>query len=282
MVCVRYSGAGAVARPWCGYPHFLLTSKVTLFVSNLAPMNRIWFVAALVLFLQPAHSDEAISGYWQSKSGLAHFNAHRIERGFSFTYVTDGAYRCEVPGVAEPAEKPNVFVFKNQPQYWLHANGYEGYGFPETNGDCSLTFAFDSSQVTVTDSGNCKSFCGLNGSLGAQLARMHGWECFNAGDNYRVRDCVSTSYSESQASLDAAVKSLRGQIKRDTKLLDDAQAKWSAFVRSECEVRAIGAEAYSDPETTKALFLEACAADLNAERLLHLQQIPLGCDSCLQ
>lgn len=268
--------------PLFGYPLFQLTGKVAHFASNLAFMNRIWLFAVLALFLPPAHSDEVISGYWQSKSGLAHFSAHRVERGFSFTYVTDGAYRCEVPGIAEPVEKPNVFIFKNQPRYWLHPNGYEGYGFPEVNGDCSLTFIFDSSRLTVTDGGNCRSFCGLNGSLGAQLARMHGRECFNAGDNNRVRDCVSTSYSESQASLDAAVKNLRGQLKRDTKLLDDAQAKWSAFVRSECDVRAISAQAHSDPETMKLLFLEACAADLNAERLLHLQQIQLGCDSCLQ
>ena len=268
--------------PLRGYPHFRLTSKVSHFASKLAFMNRIWLFAVLASFVLPAHSDEIISGYWQGKSGLAHLSAHQAERGFSFKYVTEGAYRCEVPGIAEPAEKPNVFIFKNKPQYWLHPDGYEGYGSPEVNGDCLLTFSFDSGRLTVTDGGNCKSFCGLNGSLGAQLARMHGWECFNAGDNYRVRDCVSTSHSESQASLDAAVKNLRGQLKRDTKLLDDAQAKWSAFVRSECEVRAISAQAYSDPETMKLLFLEACAADLNAERLRHLQQIPLGCDSCLQ
>jgi hypothetical protein len=99
---------------------------------------------------------------------------------------------------------------------------------------------------------------------------------------FRESPSRSTSHSESQASLDAAVKSLRGRLERDTKLFDDAQEKWSAFVRSECAVRAIGAQAYSAPETMETLFLRACAADLNAERLLHLQQIPLGCDSCLQ
>ena len=69
--------------------------------SNLALMSRIPLVAVLALFLQPAHSDPAISGYWQSTSGLAHFKARQAERGLSFEYVTDGAYRCEVPGIAE-------------------------------------------------------------------------------------------------------------------------------------------------------------------------------------
>jgi uncharacterized protein YecT (DUF1311 family) len=245
-------------------------------------MDRILLVALLASFLQPAHADEVVSGYWQNESGFAHLKARRAERGFSFEYVTDGAYRCEVPGIAAPGDEPNVFIFRNQPQYWLHPEGHEGYGSPEENGSCSLTFTLDSGQLTVRDAGNCNSFCGVNGSLGAQLARIHGWACFNAGDNHRVRECVSTSYSESQAALDAAVKRLRARLERDTKLFDDAQAKWSAFVRSECAVRAISAAAYADPATMESLFVDACAADLNAERLQHLRQISLGCDSCLQ
>ena len=245
-------------------------------------MDRILVALLLALFLQPVLAAETIDGYWQNESGLAHLKARPTDRGFSFEYVTDGAYRCEVPGIAERGDEQNTFVFRNERRYWLHPEGNESYGTPEENGSCSLTFTLDSNRLTVKDAGNCKSFCGVNGSLGAQLTRIQGRDCFNAGDNYRVRNCVVTSHSASEESLAAAVKRIRDRLERDTRLFDDAQTRWLQFASSECEVRAVSAQNFANPEMMRSLFLLACTDDLNAERLAHLRQISLGCDSCLQ
>lgn len=106
-------------------------------------------------------------------------------------------------------------------------------------------------------------------------------ECFNF-DNRHIGQCVTHFHDRSQAALEHALTKIRGGLKRDLALFDEAQSKWAAFKESECKVRSVSAQAFQDPRRQKQLFVQVCEAELNAARIEQLKSLPLGCDSCLQ
>lgn len=106
-------------------------------------------------------------------------------------------------------------------------------------------------------------------------------ECFNF-DNLRTYNCIEHFHSESKAALATTLKRVASEVKLDSALLADAQSKWLAFRNSECELRAVSARAFQNPTAQRQLFFDACATELNNERVNQLNSIQLGCDSCLQ
>lgn len=117
-------------------------------------------------------------GAWVAKSPAGDGYSARllaIAKGtdFVFTYYTEGKYHCEVPGIARRAgSDAGKYVFKNIKEYWLLASS-ESYGVPEQNGDCVIEFTFSGDTVQIEEAGgNCKSFCGIGGSLDAVLERI--------------------------------------------------------------------------------------------------------------
>lgn len=106
-------------------------------------------------------------------------------------------------------------------------------------------------------------------------------DCFEISD-HAATECVKHFFEESEKELETSFDSIRGRLVRDKSLFEETQAKWISFKNSECEVRSISAQAYRDPKRQKSLFVRACAAELNAQRVLQLQSLSLGCDSCLQ
>jgi hypothetical protein len=88
-----------------------------------------------------------------------------------FHYKSDNGHSCEVFGIAR-RRSDMLYVFRNVPDDHLY-EGYEGYGFEE-NQDCELTFERDGPVLKVRASGNCKSFCGMNGYIGGDLHKLTG------------------------------------------------------------------------------------------------------------
>lgn len=86
-----------------------------------------------------------------------------------FHYESDNGHRCEVFGIAR-RRSDRLYIFRNIPDDHLFA-GYEGYGFEEHR-DCELTFELDGPVLKVRTSGNCRSFCGMNGSIGGDLHHL--------------------------------------------------------------------------------------------------------------
>ncbi len=105
-------------------------------------------------------------------------------------------------------------------------------------------------------------------------------DCFEVSD-HAVAECLKHFFEGSEKDLETTFNNIRSRLVRDKQLFEETQAKWVSFKNSECEVRSVGAEAYRDPERQKSLFVRACAAELNAQRVLQLQSLSLGCDSCL-
>lgn len=106
-------------------------------------------------------------------------------------------------------------------------------------------------------------------------------DCFEISA-HATAECVSHFFEESEKEVETSFDSIRGRLVRDKQLFEETQARWVSFKNSECEVRSVSAQAYSDPESQKSLFVRACAAELNAQRVLQLKSLSLGCDSCLQ
>lgn len=106
-------------------------------------------------------------------------------------------------------------------------------------------------------------------------------DCFEISD-HAAAECVSHFFEESEKELETSFDSIRSRLVRDKQLFEETQAKWVSFKNSECEVRSVSAREYRDPERQKSLFVRACAAELNAQRVLQLKSLSLGCDSCLQ
>ncbi|MCJ8170912.1 lysozyme inhibitor LprI family protein [Atopomonas sediminilitoris] len=106
-------------------------------------------------------------------------------------------------------------------------------------------------------------------------------KCFKF-DSLRTYNCIQHFYTESQEALERTFKRISSEVKRDSTLLTDSQEKWLAFRKSECKLRAVSASAFQNPTAQGQLFFEACATELNNERVNKLNSIQLGCDSCLQ
>ncbi len=106
-------------------------------------------------------------------------------------------------------------------------------------------------------------------------------DCFEISDHASA-ECVARFYEESEKELEITFENIRRRLVRDRELFEETQAKWISFRSSECAVRSVSAQAFSDPEAQKRLFVQACAAELNAQRILQLKTLSLGCDSCLQ
>ncbi|WP_129643068.1 lysozyme inhibitor LprI family protein [Peristeroidobacter agariperforans] len=106
-------------------------------------------------------------------------------------------------------------------------------------------------------------------------------DCFEISE-HAAAECVRHFFAESEQELETSFDSIRSRLVRDRELFEQTQAKWVAFKDSECEVRSVSAQAFSAPERQKALFVWACAAELNEQRVLQLKSLSLGCDSCLQ
>lgn len=128
----------------------------------------------LLLLLPGVAAATGLSGTWsiERKEGFTGFNrvaiVDAVDRLY-FHYESDGGHRCEVFGIAR-RRSDMLYVFRNVPEYRLF-EGYEGYGFEE-NQDCELTFERDGPMLKVRTSGNCKSFCGVNGSIGGDLHKL--------------------------------------------------------------------------------------------------------------
>jgi hypothetical protein len=86
-----------------------------------------------------------------------------------FHYVSDAGHSCEVFGIAR-RRSDTLYVFRNIADDHLY-EGYEGYGLEE-NQDCEVTFERVGAVLKVRSSGNCKSFCGMNGSIGGDLHKQ--------------------------------------------------------------------------------------------------------------
>ena len=106
-------------------------------------------------------------------------------------------------------------------------------------------------------------------------------DCFEISD-HAAGECVSHFFEESEKELETSFDRIRSRLVRDKQLFEESQEKWASFKNSECEVRSVSAQAYRDPERQKSLFVRACAAELNAQRVLQLKSLSMGCDSCLQ
>jgi uncharacterized protein YecT (DUF1311 family) len=112
-------------------------------------------------------------------------------------------------------------------------------------------------------------------------AALKAEDCFEISES-AAAECVSHFFEESEKELEKRFSSIRSRLVRDKQLFEETQAKWVAFKNSECEVQSVSAQAFRDPERHKSLFVRACAAELNAQRVLQLESLSLGCDSCLQ
>lgn len=106
-------------------------------------------------------------------------------------------------------------------------------------------------------------------------------DCFEISER-AAAECVRHFFEESEKELETSFESIRSRLIRDRQLLEETQVKWISFKNSECEVQSVSANAYRDPDRQKSLFVWACAAELNAQRVLQLKSLSLGCDSCLQ
>ena len=106
-------------------------------------------------------------------------------------------------------------------------------------------------------------------------------DCFEISE-HAAAECVKLFFEESEKELDTTFDSIRSRLVRDRQLFEETQARWLSFKNSECEVRSVSAQAYRDPERQTWLLVRACAAELNAQRVLQLKTLFLGCDSCLQ
>jgi hypothetical protein len=130
-----------------------------------------WMLLLLVPCIAAA-SD--LSGTWsiERKEGAAGINRVAIVDASDrlyFHYESDGGHRCEVFGIAR-RRSDTLYVFQNVPENHLY-EGHEGYGFEEHR-DCELTFERDGPVLKVRAGGNCKSFCGVAGSIGGDLHRL--------------------------------------------------------------------------------------------------------------
>lgn len=106
-------------------------------------------------------------------------------------------------------------------------------------------------------------------------------DCFEIS-GHAVAECVAHFFEESEKELETTFNSILGRLVRDRQLFEETQVKWVSFKSSECAVQSVSAQAFRDPEAQKRLFVQACAAELNAQRILQLKTLSLGCDSCLQ
>ncbi len=141
-------------------------------ISRLDTLRWIPVLIASALFSPAVHADEPGDSFWRSEDGSAHLIVLQGGQEIAFSLVVDGQRRCEAPGIARQAEDGRHFLFRNQPAYWRWKQGHESYGVPEENGSCVIRFDFSVDRVTVGSTGNCRSFCGVGGSLDVTLAKV--------------------------------------------------------------------------------------------------------------
>jgi hypothetical protein len=132
-----------------------------------------WMLLLLVPCIAAATD---LSGTWaiEPKEGATRINRVAIvdvSDRLYFHYESDGSHRCEVFGIAR-RRSDTLYVFRNVPENRVY-DGYEGYGFAE-NQDCELSFERDGAVLKVRATGNCKSFCGVAGSIGGDLHKLTG------------------------------------------------------------------------------------------------------------
>jgi len=125
----------------------------------------------LLLLVPCIASAEGLSGTWaiEREQGSSIMNRVTIVDATDrlyFHYESDAGHRCEVLGIAR-RRSDTLYVFRNVAEYHLY-DSHESYGLEE-NQDCELTFERDGPVLKVRTSGNCKSFCGMNGSIGGDL-----------------------------------------------------------------------------------------------------------------
>lgn len=130
----------------------------------------------LLLLVPGVAAAMGLSGTWsiERKEGFTGINRVAIVDAADrlyFNYESDNGHSCEVFGIAR-RRSDSLYVFRNVPDDHLY-KGYEGYGFEE-NQDCELTFELDGAVLKVRASGNCKSFCGMNGYIGGDLHKLTG------------------------------------------------------------------------------------------------------------
>ncbi len=86
-----------------------------------------------------------------------------------FHYESDYGHRCEAFGIAR-RRSDNLFVFRNKPEHRFFER-HELYG-TELNEDCEISFAQTGATLKVRTSGNCQSFCGMQGAIGGDLQKV--------------------------------------------------------------------------------------------------------------
>ena len=113
-------------------------------------MNMSRIPPLLLMLLSSSPPANASDSNWINESAQATLSISKQSDNISFGYVNEGTYRCEISGIAKPTKSggKNVYIFKNQPEYW-QGKGAEGNGFPEINGDCTVSFNFSDSSVAI-------------------------------------------------------------------------------------------------------------------------------------
>ena len=131
----------------------------------------------IVLLLVPSAVHAAdLTGTWSDSNDSEQAGIYRLlviqhSDRIYFRYVSNSVHRCEVIGMADQrASQPHLYIFRNDDAHQT-SPGYEGYGFEE-NEDCEVSFELDESTLKVRATGNCRSFCGLNGSIGGDLHQI--------------------------------------------------------------------------------------------------------------
>lgn len=131
----------------------------------------------LLLLIPAITSAESLTGIWSAATEDDPPGRHRVvivdayDRIY-FHYENHGWHMCEVFGIANrrsPASA-DVYVFRNDREHHLY-EGYEGYGSVE-NEDCEVSFEHDGAILKVRSMGNCRSFCGVNASIGGDLHKV--------------------------------------------------------------------------------------------------------------
>jgi hypothetical protein len=133
-----------------------------------------WMLLLLLPGIAVATDLSGLSGTWSIEREPGSTIVNRvaivdIANRLYFHYVSDAGHSCEVFGMAR-RRSDTLYVFRNIPEDRLY-EGYEGYGLEE-NQDCELSFERVGAVLKVRSNGNCKSFCGLNGSIGGDLHRL--------------------------------------------------------------------------------------------------------------
>lgn len=127
----------------------------------------------LALLCSVCNAADIEDSFWGNEEAKASLIIISDRNQFLFRYVNEGKYRCEIPGIARSIKDAgsNIYIFKNNREHWRWEH-YEGNGFPDINGDCSVEFYFAGKSVTIKSSGNCRSFCGAGGDIDATLTKV--------------------------------------------------------------------------------------------------------------